>query len=194
VLFDPPRATGAGQAGVLYALAWFLTKSPLQPVSFSDAPQNLLREDLGAFASKADLGTTSSYQNLLWWARYLGFATLVGDAGSRRAFPDPIRAISAVLEKVLPDSNWVDMDVFLSRLAAIYPVLEGGSVREEVEASRTSPPADDGSLSVASSLALQRLDDRGAISLGVVADAKTRILDFGGSTKRVSRVRRGRVA
>jgi hypothetical protein len=194
VLFDPPRAAGAGQAGVLYALAWFLTKSPLQPVSFSDAPQNLLKEDLGAFASKADLGTTSSYQNLLWWARYLGFATLVGDAGSRRAFPDPIRAIAAVLDKVLPDNNWVDMDVFLSRLAAIYPVLEGGSVREEVEASRTVPLANDGSLSVATSLALQRLADRGSISLGVVADAKARILDFGGSTKRVSRVRRGAVA
>jgi hypothetical protein len=194
VLFDPPRAAGAGQTGVLYALAWFLTKSPLQPVSFSDAPQNLLKEDLGSFASKADLGTTSSYQNLLWWARYLGFATLVGDAGSRRAFPDPIRAISAVLDKILPDNNWVDMDVFLLRLASIYPVLEGGSVREEVEASRTVPPAIDGSLSVASSLALQRLADRGSISLDVVADAKARILDFGGSTKRVSRVRRGTVA
>nr|ART37006.1 D251 [uncultured bacterium] len=194
VLFDPPRAADAGQAGVLYALAWFLTKSPLQPVSFSDAPQNLLREDLGAFASKADLGTTSSYQNLLWWARYLGFATLVGDAGGRRAFPDPIRAISAVLDKVLPDSDWVDMEVFLSRLAALYPVLEGGSVREEVEANSTVPRAIDGSLSVASSLALQRLADRGSISLDVVADAKARILNFGGSNKRVSRIRRGTAA
>ena len=193
-LFDPERAASAGQAGVLIALAWFLTKSPLQPVSFSDAPQNQLRNDLGQFAEKAELGSTSSFQNLLYWARFLGFATVVGDAGSRRAFPDPSRAISAVLDSVLPDKNWVDMDVFLTRLAAIYPVLEGGSVREEVEASRTIPPANDGSISVASSLALQRLADRGSISLDVVADAKARILDFGGSTKRVSRVRRGTAA
>jgi len=193
-LFDPERAAGAGQAGVLIALAWFLTKSPLQPVSFSDAPQNQLRDDLGQFADRAELGNTSSFQNLLYWARFLGFATVVGDAGSRRAFPDPSRAISAVLDRVLPDNNWVDMDVFLTRLAAIYPVLEGGSVREEVEANRTVPPASDGSLSVASSLALQRLADRGSISLDVVADAKARILDFGLSTKRVSRVRRGTAA
>lgn len=193
-LFDPERAASAGQAGVLIALAWFLTKSPLQPVGFSDAPQNQLRTDLGKFAERAELGSTSSFQNLLYWARFLGFATVVGDAGSRRAFPDPSRAISAVLDRVLPDNNWVDMDVFLTRLAAIYPVLEGGSVREEVEASSTVPPANDGSLSVASSLALQRLADRGSISLDVVADAKARILDFGGSTKRVSRVRRGTAA
>lgn len=190
-LFDPERAASAGQAGVLIALAWFLTKSPLQPVGFSDAPQNQLRTDLGQFAERAELGSTSSFQNLLYWARFLGFATVVGDAGSRRAFPDPSRAISAVLDRVLPDNSWVDIDVFLTRLAAIYPVLEGGSVREEVEASSTAPPANDGRLSVASSLALQRLADRGSISLDVVADAKARILDFGGSTKRVSRVRRG---
>ena len=193
-LFDPERAANAGQTGVLIALAWFLTKSPLQPVGFSDAPQNQLRNDLGQFAEKAELGSTSSFQNLLYWARFLGFATVVGDAVSRRAFPDPSRAISAVLDRVLPDNNWVDMDVFLTRLAAIYPVLEGGSVREEVEANRTVPPANDGSLSVASSLALQRLADRDSIALDVVADAKARILDFGGSNKRVSRVRRGTAA
>lgn len=193
-LFDPERAASAGQAGVLIAFAWFLTKSPLQPLGFSDAPQNQLRTDLDQFAERAELGNTSSFQNLLYWARFLGFATVVGDAGSKRAFPDPSRAISAVLDKVLPDNSWVDMDVFLTRLAAIYPVLEGGSVREEVEANRTAPPANDGSLSVASSLALQRLADRGSISLDVVADAKARILDFGGSTKRVSRIRRGTVA
>jgi len=193
-LFDPERAASAGQGGVLIALAWFLTKSPLEPISFSDAPHKQLQDDLGQFADKAELGNISSFQNLLYWARFLGFATVVGDAGSRRAFPDPSRAISAVLDRVLPDNNWVDMDVFLTRLAAIYPVLEGGSVREEVEANRTVPPASDGSLSVASSLALQRLADRGSISLDVVADAKARILDFGLSTKRVSRVRRGTAA
>jgi hypothetical protein len=190
-LFDPERAAAAGQAGVLIALAWFLTKSPLEPVGFSDAPQNQLRDDLGQFSEETELGSTSSFQNLLYWARFLGFATVVGDGSNRRAFPDPLRAISAVLDKVLPEKNWVDMDVFLARLAAIYPVLEGGSVREEVEANRAAPAAIDGTLSIASSLALQRLADRGSISLSVVADAKARILDFGGSTKRVSRIRRG---
>ena len=193
VLFDPQRAADAGQTGVLYALAWFLTKSPLQPVSFSDAPQNQLREDLGEFAVRAELGSTSSYQNLLYWARYLGFAVVVGDGGTRRAFPDPTRAIAAVLEQVLPSKGRVEFDVFLSRLAAIYPVLEGGSVREELEAMRTVPPATDDRLSISLSLALQRLADRGSISLDAVADAKARILDFGGGTMRVSHVQLGAV-
>ena len=84
----------------------------------------------------------------------------------------------------------MDVDTFLSRLAAIYPVLEGGGIREEVEGVRTAPPPADDRLSVASSLALQRLADRGAITLDAVADAKARILDLGSGTKRVSRVRR----
>jgi hypothetical protein len=190
-LFDPERAANAGQAGVLIALAWFLTKSPLQPISFSDAPQNELRNDLGHFADKAELGNLSSFQNLIYWARFLGFATVVGDAAVKRVFPDPSRAISSELDRVLPDNSWVDINVFLSRLAAIYPVLEGGSVREEVEANRTGAPLADGTLSVASSIALQRLANRGSILLDVVADAKGYILDFGGSNRRVSRLRRG---
>jgi hypothetical protein len=193
-LFDPERAASAGQTGVVIALAWFLTKSPLQPVGFSDAPQNLLREDLGQFAEKAELGSTASFQNLLYWAQFLGFATVVGAGGSRRAFPDPIRAISAVLDKVLPDSDRVDMDVFLLRLAAIYPVLEGGSVREEVESNRTSPPANDGSLSIASSIALERLELRGSIKLEPVDDGRERILDFGNRNRKVGHVRRGTIA
>lgn len=191
VLFNPQRAADAGQTGVLYALAWFLTKNPLQPVSFSDAPQNQLREDLGEFAGIAELSSTSSYQNLLYWARYLGFAAVVGDAGTRRAVPDPTRAIAAALEQVLPDKGWVEVDLFLSRLAAIYPVLDGGSVREELEAMRTVSPATDDRLSISLSFAVQRLADRGSISLDAVADAKSRILDFGVGTKRLSHVRLG---
>lgn len=192
VLFDPKRAVAAGQEGVLYALAWFLTKSPLHPVIFSDDPKNKLREDLGEFAVKVDLGSTASFQNLLYWARYLGFATVVGDSKNRRAFPDPTRAISAVLNQVLMGNDWLDIDVFLSRLADLYPVLEGGSIREELETMSKVQSASDDRLSIATSFALQRLDDRGSISLDAVADAKTiRILDFGGNTKRVSRVRLG---
>jgi hypothetical protein len=191
-LFDRDRAAAAGQTGVLYALAWLMTKSPLKPIGFSEAPQLLLREDLGDFAEKAELGSTSSFQNLLYWARYLGFVTVVGDGDrSRRAIADPTRAIAAVIDRVLPDNQWLEIEVFLSRLAAIYPVLEGGGIREEIEAHRTAPPAPDGRLSVATSLALQRLTDRGTLSLEAIADARARILDFGGSTKRVSRVRRG---
>lgn len=194
-LFDPERAAEVGQSGVLIALAWFLTRSPLEPLSFSAEPQDLVRSDLGASAGKAELGNRSAYQNLLYWARYLGFASVVGEAGVRRAFPDPMRAVASVLGRVLPDASWVDIDLFLARLAAIYPVLDGGSVRRQVESMRAAPPtAADDRLSLATSLALQRLADRGAISLDAVADARSRIFDFGVATRRVSRVRLGSAA
>ncbi len=190
-LFDPERAAEVGQGGVLVALAWFLTRSPLEPLSFSAEPKEMLRRDLGDAEARAELSNRSAYQNLLYWARYLGFASVVGEAGTRRAFPDPMRAIASVIGRVLPDASWLEIDLFLARLAAIYPVLEGGSVRAEVEAMRTLTTSTDGRLSVATSLALQRLADRGTIMLDAVADAKSRILDFGMSTRRVSRVRVG---
>ncbi len=191
-LFDRERAEAAGQASVPYALAWLLTKSPLDPLSFSEEPQQIVRLDLGDFADKTEIGNKASYQNLIYWARYLGFVTLIRyNERVRHVIVDPLRAISAVLDRALPDSQWVDVDVFMSRLSEIYPILEGGVIRDEVEAHRTATPPADGRLSVGTSLALQRLAERGALSLDVVADARARILDLGGNTKRVSRVRRG---
>ncbi len=193
-LFDPERAAEVGQSGVLVALAWFLTQSPLEPLSFSAEPQDLVRRDLGASAAKAELGNRSAYQNLLYWARYLALPLWWGKQGYAAHFP--IRCVPSLRcsVRVLPDASWVEIDLFLARLAAIYPVLEGGSVRRRWRRCALSPPSADDRLSIATSLALQRLADRGAISLDAMADARGRILDFGVATRRVSRVRLGAAA
>ena len=193
-LFDPARAIETQQDGFMLALAWFLGANPLQPLSFSEPPQNALNREIGEKASKTELTSLNRYQNFLYWARYLGFATIVGgrdvnDTNSRRVVPDPTRAIETALPPVFAGDTELPIEQFLNRLAAIFPVLEKGSVRQHYDEMRRNPTADAiHRLSIATSIALQRLADRQQIVLRSVADATSRVLDFGVREGRVSHI------
>lgn len=191
-LFDPVRAAETQQYGFMVALAWFLSSNPLRPMNFSEAPQASLRAQIGDHASKTELTSLHRYQNFLYWARYLGFATIVGgrdadDQNARRAIPDPVRAIEGALPVIFAESDEMPVEQFLTRLSGIFPVFERGNVREDYESMRLTPVPDLGQrLSVTTSVALQRLADRQRISMSSVADAPARILDFGSREGRVS--------
>lgn len=194
-LFNPDRAAEAKQSGFMVALSWFLSSSPLRPMSFSKEPINELRALIGDHASKFEISGFSSWQNFLYWSRYLGFATIVGggnnpdDVTSRRVIPDPMKAIESALPTIYAEVDDLPVEQFLSRLSAIFPVFETGSVRQDYEAMRINPLADvDKRLSITTSLALQRLADRQRLAMATVADAPGRILDFGSREGRVSRI------
>jgi len=199
-LFDPGRAIETQQTGFMLALTWFLCANPLKPMGFSEGPQIALKTEIGDHAIKTELTSINRYQNFLYWARYFGFATIVGgrdtdDSGSRRAIPDPARAIYAALPAIFADDDELPIEAFLSRLSAIFPVFEKGRIREDYDAMRLNPPADaTHRLSIATSIALQRLSDRQRIALSSVADAPARVLDFGVREGRISHVARKEVA
>ncbi|MBZ9803381.1 protein DpdG [Mesorhizobium sp. ES1-6] len=188
-LFDPSRANDAQQAGFMLALAWFLSANPLTPMSFSEDPSFAIKAEIGENARKTECTTLLNYQSFLYWARYLGFATIVGNSNSRRAIPDPARAIDAVLPVVFGGDVELPIQQFLSRLAAVYPVFETGSVRQSYDAMRPISSTDAAyRLSIATSIALQRLSDRQRIVLNSVADAPARVLVFGARESRVSHI------
>jgi hypothetical protein len=194
-LFDPVRADETQQAGFMIALSWFLSSSPLRPMDFSKEPNNELRAQIGDNVSKFEILKYASWQSFIYWARYLGFATIVGGASdaedlkSRRVFPDPIKAIESALPSIFAEANDLPIEQFMSRLAAIYPVFETGSIRQNFEGMRLTPISDsDKRLSITTSLALQRLVDRQCLTMTKIADANARILDFGTRESRVSRV------
>ena len=193
-LFDPARAIETRQAGFMLALAWFLSGNPLEPMNFSRPPQNVLKKLIGENASKTELTALNRYQNFLYWARYLGFATIVGrrdasDSNSRRAVPDPTRAIEAQLPAVFADDTELPIEQFLIRLAVIFPVFEKGSVRQVYDEMLKNPPAESTHrLSIAISIAIQRLANRQKIGLDTVSDAPARVLDFGVREARVSHI------
>ena len=75
------------------------------------------------------------------------FATIVGggsdaeDIASRRVIPDPVRAIESALPAIFAEANDLPIEQFMTRLAAIFPVFETGSVRQDFEAMRLTPLA-----------------------------------------------------
>jgi hypothetical protein len=192
VLLDETKAAAADQSSFMAALAWFLTKSPFKPISFKADPNADLKVDLGDKAAQTGLNVIANYQNFLYWARYLGFATIVGgrdgeaDRDGRYIFPDPIDVIKAVVQKEVP------VEQFVARLAAIFPVFEAGAVRQRM----VSSPDGVGSgavgtkLSQATSLALQRMESNQVLNLRRDADAPMIILDLGRTERRISHIGR----
>jgi hypothetical protein len=197
-LLDEERARTTRQECFMATLAWFLTKSPFRPTSFKSDPTQDLNENLGDRVGKTDITAVSDYQNFLYWARYLGFATIVGGKDSeggrdgRYVIPDPLDAIEQVLPTIFRRQDEVPIEQFMSRLAAIFPVFEGGSVRQDMirgpDAARTGTAGT--TLSKATSIALQRLEGLQVITLRIDADAPVVILDLGRSERRVSHVGR----
>lgn len=188
-LFDPVRAEEAQQSAFMVALTWLLSTNPLKPMSFSDDPNVAIKMVIGEHARKTECTIALNYQNMLYWARYLGFATVVGNGTSRRVIPDPNTAIAEALPKIFADDDELPIENFLTRLAAIYPVFEKGSVRERFDEMRLVPRSGlDTRLSATTSIALQRLADGQRLGLRSAADAPARILDFGAREGRVSHI------
>jgi hypothetical protein len=203
VLLDESKASAADQSSFMASLAWFLTKSPFKPISFKADPTADLKADLGAKAAQTGLTVIANYQNFLYWARYLGFATMVGgrdsdaDRDSRRyIFPDPLDAINAAIPSILGDQNELPIEQFVSRLAAIFPVFEAGAVRQQMidSSDGTGSGAIGTKLSQATSLALQRMESNQILHLRRDADAPMIILDLGRTERRISHVSRNLAA
>ena len=184
VLCDEEIADSTGQSKVAPALAWLLMQDPRRPIPWSENPLPIItRQLLGD--NPLDLGNSSRLQNLAYWARYLGFARLVG-AGQVFIVPDPYDAISRLLSKVFDIDKSLRAREFRKRLADLCPVLEDGSVRGRVEQQvrdeigRANPQR----LSRSTSLALLRLESCGRIELAESSDAEVCILDLGTSERR----------
>lgn len=184
---DDNRAVG-------FAMAWLLTRPAV--------PELEWRSDFAA-AMRADLHGDEVYDAtnvdrsamLAYWARFAGLAEAVGWSGKRYLVPDPTRAIARQLEHVLPLGSDIPMPRFLDGLAAVLAVLEGGAIRAQVE-SRLRRPREAAALSAATSLALLRLELRGAITLRAESDASPylRLLEAGGdSPRRVTHISRPRL-
>lgn len=194
-LFDRVRAEETRQLSFMLALAWLLSKNPLAPLNFAERPTGTLQADLGDTFDESELTSLARYQNFLYWARYMGFATIVGWQSKRYVIPDPMRAIAEAVPSIFDKQAEIAIDAFLERLNAIYPVFVQGKARQNYGVAHLPDSADaDQRISIATSVALQRLADRQIIRLSSRADARARILDFGVRQGRVSYVALGRLS
>lgn len=195
VLCDEALADETGQSKVAPAIAWLLMQDPLRPLPWSENPLPVLTRQL-VDGETLDLGNASRLQTLAYWARYLGFARLVG-AGQLYIIPDPHDAIEQFLPSVFNIDQTLRASEFRKRLADLCPVLESGSVRARVEQQARDDLGSVHSqrLSRSTSLALSRLESCGKIELQQRSDAEVSLLDLGTSERRFSHVvskRKGR--
>lgn len=186
-LLDPSINADYQQENVARAFAWLLMQSPLRPLAFGENYSGLIRQQLGEGADVFDLTNKERFQNLAYWARYLGYCTQIGN---RAVVPDPTGALARWLPRVLGTEKEMSIHNFMRELATKIPVLEDGSVRRRLEDDLVvdSLRRDPQRLSQSTSLALKRLADRGRIAFKDLSDAKNLILDFGDKTQRVSHI------
>jgi len=154
-----------------YALSWLLAQPSGQPIPWNSDQHLLMSEQMDG-PEGYDVTNEGRFAMLCYWARFLGFATRLECHGGNTVIPDPSEAITRHLSDVLSDTSRIAVARFLERVALICPVLEGGPIRREVEERfREKRPAKQ--LSVATSLALWRLEERRLIKLDHVSDAET---------------------
>jgi hypothetical protein len=153
------------------AVAWMLRQDPRDPLAWSgSAAVSRLQAQLG---SPLPYGLTndSRMQQAVYWARALGFVTRLNLRKTEVVIPDPAEALLRRLDHVLAKGQEISMSAFLSALARLCPVFDGGSVAREV-AARAGTAVKPNVVSPAMGLALLRLKSRGELQFQYLDDAE----------------------
>jgi hypothetical protein len=172
-----------------YALSWLLAQESGQAIPWN-SDQHLLMQKQMDGDDCYDVTNAGRFAMLCYWARFLGFATRLDIGGGGAVVPDPSEAIARRLTDVLPDRSRISLARFFEQVARDCPVLEGGSIRREVEGRFREKRASN-QFSLATSLALWRLEERSLIRLDHLSDAETwvmpsSIIGGGAGTSRVA--------
>ena len=192
----PGIAEMHGQNDVPDALAWLLAQDPFDPMPWSGGlyAERILRQLSETDPLRSVISNNSRYQNLIYWARYLGLAERVsvkfGATVVDMVIPDPTEAISRKLAEIFNSDHELPIQTFMQRLAVECSMLDGGVARCNLETRLSGEfQPKEGHISRATSLALTRLMTRGLIKLESPSDSQTWLLDLGNSTQTVSYIR-----
>ena len=195
------------------ALTWFLIQDPLKPFMWDKNVRSIVENDISDESESFELTNKARFQNLIYWARFLGYAVKLGftateisddtdidedesqtadqDAVKATAYvlPDPTTAIARYLPAIFNDKTQLSVSELIQAWASFLPVLEGGSIRESLDQQvRPELARQDRTFSKATSLALRRLAQRKIIQLKTLSDADMHLLDYGRETTRVSHI------
>lgn len=172
------------------ALSWFLMQSPEKPLQWDRNYREQVLADCGHSTGPLELTNVARWQQFVYWARYLGFAWRLQVAdGANVVIPDPTIAIVRHVPAVLAGKTRCSLWNFMSEIAKVLPVLEGGDARSDVEsklpAEKRRPREH---LSRSTSFALERLEQSGRVRLERLADADALNLDLGSGLRAVSHI------
>jgi hypothetical protein len=188
----PTVADLCGQSDVPDAISWLLVQDPFDPMLRKGGGHvERIVSQLGeSDPLRTAIGNNSRYQNLLYWARYFGYAEWIGIKSGNIVVPDPSEAITCCLPSVFGAELELSIQNFVQRLGEACTVLEEGTSRRNLETRLAERYLrKERHLSRSTSLALKRLHLRGVVALKATSDAQTWVLDLANETQPVSHVR-----
>jgi hypothetical protein len=174
-------ASDEGPRELTKALAWFLCQPVSDPIEAYEGGPARATTAVSRLNSQFDdknrqliLKSSNRWTPFLRWARYLGFIAPT-PRSSGGYMPDPTRAVRDGLPLVAAQvGSASSITDFVSGLAKVLPVLDGGSYRTAVEGAMAAPPLSvggDGMYSQSLSYALRRLEEEGSLALLQESDA-----------------------
>ncbi len=171
-----------------FAIAWLLIQDSKKPLDWSDNISTKVSQDLNNEFSELELTNNSRSQHFFYWCQYLGFLQKVAIGSKSHVLPDPTKAITRHLHNLFGKDKELKFNDFIVKLSENLPVLEYGWIRDSIEdKARDGLQRNSESVSVSTSLALLRLEERGVIKLLSKSDADVMSLS-GIENKRITHI------
>lgn len=169
----------------------FVGKSTLTKETVPGAVGQLLKDSVNE-GERRQINLSNEATTFLEYAFFLGFV----EPFMEGYLVDPTRAIESVLDSVLDNHSSLPAVDFISRLAEVLPMLDGGSYRQQVEPLITADnwtPNEPLHLSASLSQALVRLELAMQLKFEIRADDHQAVLLFmpNAQTRRISTVSPG---
>ncbi len=192
ILTSLDSAREHGQAELPEAFCWLLQQSPTQRLgSGTNSHYNILASQmLDDDPLCRSIASDARYQNLIYWARYLGLAERLWiKPVAEMAIADPTRAIARRLPLLFGDERQITLDSFVHRVGTYVPVLDGGRVWQEMQGRfKETLKAKDKHIGQSLGLAMLRLQQAERIKIEGLSDAAAWVLEVGRESRSVSHI------
>ena len=171
------QEVGGETNGFAILCAWLLQQKVLSmPTDRTELKVAAGKQGLSLVALQ--VASDARWDNVIYWARYLGLVAQTKETPSEGVVPDPTVFLRRHLKDLLPAGEEVEAGAFRARLGELCPVLDGGSVRADVLAI-VEPGLPAEQLSDALTFALERLERAGEIRAWCPDDQRTFLLASG---------------
>jgi hypothetical protein len=141
--------------------AWLLQLPVDHPYRDRGALKEAISES-GYTLDELDAATDNRWDNVVYWARYLGLVRQLKESPCTEVVPDPTLFLVRHLADLIPDGEERTVEDFRGALGAICPVLDGGVARADMLA-RVAPDWSPRRLSDALCFAIERLQAAGKV-------------------------------
>jgi hypothetical protein len=169
------RADVGGEANGFAILCAWLLSQPIQGMPQDRGALKRAIEEQGLPLSELQIQNDARWDNVIYWARYLGLIRQMGDGACVGLLPDPSMFLRRHLAELVPSGADVPAAEFRVRLGQLCPVLDGGAVRDGL-LQRCMPDWPASRISGALAFGIERLERTGDLRAWCPDDQRAFVL------------------